>query len=42
MPELKPPRLKLSVGAVDEVVAVVDDNPAPPIAEGLDVVDKRG
>ena len=40
MPELKPPRLKLSVGAVDEVVAV--DNPAPPVAEGLDVVDKRG
>ena len=38
--ELKPPRLKLRVGAVDAVVA--DDNPTPPLAEALEVVDKRG
>ena len=39
---LKPPRLKAKVGAVAEVVVVADDNPAPPVAEGLEVVDKRG
>ena len=38
--ELKPPKLKLKVGAVDAVVA--DDNPTPPVAEAFEVVDKRG
>jgi len=39
---LKPPKLKAKVGAVAEVVVVADDNPAPPVAEGLEVVDRRG
>jgi len=40
--ELKPPKLKLKVGAVDAVVVVADDNPMPPVAEAFEVVDKRG
>ena len=40
--ELKPPRLKAKVGAVAEVVVVASDNPAPPVAEGLEVVERRG
>ena len=40
--ELKPPRLKAKVGAVAEVVVVADDSPTPPVAEGLEVVDRRG
>jgi len=40
--ELKPPRLKLKVGAVEPVVVVADVNPTPPVAEALGVVDKRG
>lgn len=35
--ELKPPRLKLKVGAVDAVVVV-----APPVAEAFEVEDNRG
>jgi len=40
--ELKPPKLKLKVGAIDAVVVVADDNPMPPVAEAFEVVDKRG
>jgi len=40
--ELKPPRLKLKVGAVEPVVVTADVNPTPPVAEALGVVDKRG
>ena len=39
---LPPPRVGRGGVVVAEVVVVADDNPAPPAAEGLEAVDKRG